>query len=83
MKAAMHPLYGATSILCACGATYPTRSTVPQLRVAVCAAGHPWWTGRQKGDDPAGRVEQFQRRYGRNNAHSALGAWRSAFPDTR
>jgi len=54
MKAAMHPLYGATSILCACGATYPTRSTVPQRRVAVCAACHPWWTGRQKGDDPAG-----------------------------
>ena len=46
MKTARHPTYGATTIVCACGATYPTRSTVPQLRVAVCAACHPWWTGQ-------------------------------------
>ena len=83
MKTARHPTYGATTIVCACGATYPTRSTVPQLRVAVCAACHPGWTGRRKQGDPAGRVEQFHRRYGRNNALNALMSRRSVFPDPR
>ena len=69
MKTAMHPTYGETSIVCACGATYSTCSTVSHLRVAVCAACHPWWTGRQKLVDTAGRVEQFHRRYARNNAN--------------
>ena len=69
MKTAIHPMYGETTIMCACGATYPTRSTIPHLRVAVCAACHPWWTGRQKLVDTAGRVEKFQRRYARHNAH--------------
>jgi len=82
MKAAMHPFYGATSILCACGATYPTRSrsrsSGRRLRRVSSVVDRP-----AEGGDPAGRVEQFQRRYGRNNAHSALVAWRSAFPDTR
>ncbi len=70
MQTAMHPTYSETTIVCACGATYPTRSTVPHLRVAVCAACHPWWTGRQKLVDAAGRVEKFQRRYARPNAHN-------------
>src|SRR2546421_5881851 len=69
MKTAIHPMYGETTIMCACGATYPTRSTIPHLRVAVCAACHPWWTGRQKLVDTAGRVEKFQRRYARHNAN--------------
>jgi large subunit ribosomal protein L31 len=70
MKANIHPTYGKTSIVCACGMTYPTRSTVPHLRVAVCATCHPWLTGRQKLVDTAGRVEKFQRKYTRNNAHN-------------
>jgi large subunit ribosomal protein L31 len=70
MKTAKHPTYSATTIVCACGATYPTHATVPQLRVAICAACHPWWTGRQKLVKTAGRVEQFQRRYAQHNAHS-------------
>ena len=70
MKTARHPTYGETTIVCACGATYSTRSTVSQLRVAVCAACHPWWTGRQKLVDTAGRVEKFQRRYARHNANN-------------
>jgi large subunit ribosomal protein L31 len=70
MKAVGHPPYSETTIVCACGATYPTRATVPQLRVAICAACHPWWTGRQKLVNTAGRVEQFQRRYAQHNAHS-------------
>ena len=70
MKTAMHPTYGETTIVCACGATYTTRTTRPQLSVAVCTACHPWWTGRQKLVDAAGRVEKFQRRYARPHAHN-------------
>ena len=70
MKTTRHPTYGATTIVCACGATYPTRSTVPRLRVAVCAACHPWWTGRQQRVATAGPVEKFRGRYARRNAHS-------------
>ena len=65
MKTVKHPIYGETTVVCACGATYPTRSTVPQLRVAVCAACHPWWTGRQQ------RVEKFRGRYAQHHAHRA------------
>ena len=68
MKADIHPKYVETSIVCACGATYPTRSTVPHLRVAICSKCHPFFTGRQKLVDTAGRVEKFQRKYARNNA---------------
>jgi len=70
MKTARHPTYGETTIVCTCGATYPTRSTVPRLRVAVCAACHPWWTGRQQRGATAGPVEKFRGRYARRNAHS-------------
>jgi large subunit ribosomal protein L31 len=70
MKTDIHPKYVETSIVCACGATYPTRSTVPNLRVAICAKCHPFFTGRQKLVDTAGRVEKFQRKYARNNANN-------------
>jgi len=68
IKTDIHPKYVETSIVCACGATYPTRSTVPNLRVAICSKCHPFFTGRQKLVDTAGRVEKFQRKYARNNA---------------
>ena len=70
MQTARHPTYSETSIVCACGATYPTRSTVPNLRVAICSKCHPFFTGRQKLVDTAGRVEKFQRKYARNNANN-------------
>jgi large subunit ribosomal protein L31 len=70
MKADIHPKYVETAIVCACGATYPTRSTVPNLRVAICSKCHPFFTGRQKLVDTAGRVEKFQRKYARNNANN-------------
>jgi large subunit ribosomal protein L31 len=70
MKTARHPTYRETTIVCACGAIYPTRSTVSPLRVAVCAACHPWWTGRQKPVETAGRVEKFRGRYARNSANN-------------
>lgn len=65
MKPDIHPEYTETTISCACGTIYTTRSTVPNLRVAICSKCHPFFTGRQRLVDTAGRVEKFQRKYGR------------------
>jgi large subunit ribosomal protein L31 len=64
MKADIHPNYKETSILCTCGVAYETRSTVKDLRIGICAACHPYFTGEQRFIDTAGRVEKFQQRYG-------------------
>ncbi|HAV42509.1 TPA: 50S ribosomal protein L31 [bacterium] len=64
MKKGIHPEYKETIIVCACGATYPTRSTVPNLKVEICSNCHPFFTGKQKLVDTAGRVERFRKRYG-------------------
>ena len=68
MKADIHPDYQETDIVCACGATYHTRSTRPDIRIGICAACHPFFTGEQKFVDTAGRVEKFARRYGSTKA---------------
>jgi large subunit ribosomal protein L31 len=65
MRPGIHPEYTETTIACACGNIYETRSTVPDLRVAICSKCHPFFTGRQRLVDTAGRVEKFQRKYGR------------------
>ena len=65
MKAAIHPEYVETTITCACGEVIHTRSTRPQIRVEICSRCHPFFTGKQKLVDTAGRVERFQRKYGR------------------
>jgi large subunit ribosomal protein L31 len=64
MKTEIHPDYRETTIVCACGESVQTRSTVPNLRVAICSKCHPFFTGRQKLVDTAGRVEKFRRKYG-------------------
>lgn len=64
MKSGIHPEYVETTISCACGESIQTRSTVPNLRVAICSKCHPFFTGRQKLVDTAGRVEKFRRKYG-------------------
>lgn len=64
MKTDVHPEYVETTISCACGEIVQTRSTVPGLRVAICSKCHPFFTGRQKLVDTAGRVEKFRRKYG-------------------
>jgi large subunit ribosomal protein L31 len=64
MKTDIHPDYVETTISCACGESVQTRSTVPELRVAICSKCHPFFTGRQKLVDTAGRVEKFRRKYG-------------------
>ncbi|MBI4734864.1 MAG: 50S ribosomal protein L31 [candidate division NC10 bacterium] len=65
MKPGIHPEYMPAIITCACGEAVHTRSTVPVLRVEICSKCHPLFTGRQKLIDSEGRVERFQRKYGR------------------
>ena len=67
MKAGIHPEYVDTTISCACGEVIHTRSTRPQIRVEVCSKCHPFFTGKQKLMDTAGRVERFQRKYKRKS----------------
>ena len=65
MKAGIHPEYVDTTITCACGEVVHTRSTKPSIRVEVCSKCHPFFTGKQKLMDTAGRIERFQRKYNR------------------
>ena len=68
MKAEIHPEYKETVIQCTCGAIYQTRSTVPDLRIGICGACHPFFTGEQRFVDTAGRVDKFAQRYGSSQA---------------
>ncbi len=68
MKADIHPDYVVASVRCSCGNTFLTRSTKPELQVELCNECHPFYTGRQKLVDAGGRVERFERRYGRRGA---------------
>ncbi len=63
MKEKIHPKYGKCIVTCACGNTFETRSTVEKINVEICGACHPFFTGKQKFVDTAGRVEKFQKRY--------------------
>ena len=64
MKAKIHPKYVESTITCACGNVVKTRSTKPKMNVDLCSACHPFFTGKQKLVDTAGRVEKFRRKYG-------------------
>ena len=64
MKSGIHPKYELTTITCACGNVIETRSTVKNIQVEICAACHPFFTGKQKLIDTAGRIERFNRKYG-------------------
>ena len=64
MKAKIHPDYKEIQVTCSCGNTFTTRSTLGKaLHVEVCSSCHPFYTGKQKVMDPAGRVEKFRQRY--------------------
>lgn len=66
MKAGIHPAYNEVNVTCACGNTFKTRSTHKgDVRVEICSNCHPFFTGRQKLLDTAGRIERFRRKYGR------------------
>ena len=62
MKRGIHPDYVETSVTCSCGNTFQTRSTKPELHVEICSNCHPFFTGKQKLMDTAGRVERFQKK---------------------
>ncbi len=64
MKEAIHPDYQATTIKCACGATFETGSTKQNISVEICSNCHPFYTGKQKLVDTGGRVEKFRKRFG-------------------
>ena len=64
MKKEVHPEYVETKIICACGNAIDTKSTVKDLHVEICSACHPFFTGKEKLVDTAGRVERFNKKYG-------------------
>ena len=64
MKAGIHPKYYEVEARCACGATWKTRSTKPELHLEICSSCHPFFTGRQKLVDTEGRVERFTKKFG-------------------
>ena len=64
-KAGIHPGYVASKITCACGQVYDMASTRGSFHVEICANCHPFYTGKQKLLDTAGRIERFQKKYGR------------------
>ena len=64
MKENIHPKYEETTIRCACGEEFVTRSTRKDIRVDICSKCHPFFTGKQKLVDTGGRVDRFKKRYG-------------------
>jgi large subunit ribosomal protein L31 len=74
MKDKIHPQLHEVMVHCACGSEFTTRSTKKELRVEVCAACHPYFTGKQKLMDTAGRVEKFNRKWAKKEAVPAAPA---------
>ena len=65
MKTDIHPEYKTVTVQCSCGNSFETRSTADELRVELCSECHPFYTGKQKLVDTGGRIDRFERRYGR------------------
>ena len=72
MKAAIHPAYEEINVICACGSTFKTRSTHKgDIRVEICSSCHPFFTGKQKLVDTAGRVDRFEKKYQKQRAEKS------------
>jgi large subunit ribosomal protein L31 len=72
MKAGIHPAYNEVNVVCACGHTFRTRTTnKSDIRVEICSNCHPFFTGKQKLIDTAGRVDKFERKYKQQRAEKA------------
>ncbi len=68
MKTDIHPTYDVTNVTCSCGNTFATRSTKPgDMHIELCNECHPFYTGKQKLVDTAGRVERFRRKYAKSD----------------
>jgi large subunit ribosomal protein L31 len=65
MKENIHPTYGDSHVSCACGNSFTTRSTRAEIKLEICSACHPFFTGKVKLIDTAGRIEKFQKKYGK------------------
>ena len=63
MKEGIHPAYGSCVVQCACGNLIETRGTKPRINVEICSGCHPFYTGKQKLVDTAGRIDRFQKKY--------------------
>ncbi|MFH0988903.1 MAG: 50S ribosomal protein L31 [bacterium] len=72
MKPDIHPAYKKTVIKCVCGNTFETRSTTGNLNVEICSSCHPFFTGKQKLLDSAGRIERFQKKYAKHLQKTAV-----------
>src|SRR6266852_9932809 len=70
VKEGIHPKYAEVEVRCACGNTFKTRSTKPELHLEICSACHPFFTGRQKLIDTEGRVERFTKKFGAQTSAS-------------
>jgi large subunit ribosomal protein L31 len=64
MKKNIHPAYDKVVVRCGCGNTFETRSTAKEIHAEICSMCHPFYTGKQKYVDTAGRIERFQKKYG-------------------
>jgi len=64
MKKDIHPKYMDCKVTCGCGATWETRSTVPELKIEICSTCHPFYTGSEKIVDSLGRVDRFTKKFG-------------------
>ena len=78
MKPGIHPKYHVVEVRCACGNTFKTRSTKPELHLEICNACHPFFTGRQKLIDTEGRVERFTKRFGAQSVEARKTAAKAA-----
>ena len=72
MKEGIHPEYVESNVQCACGFAFKTRSTQPVIRLEICSHCHPFYTGKQKLLDTAGRVERFQKRFAKTQGQTVI-----------
>jgi len=68
VKTDIHPEYATVTVKCACGSEFQTRSTVSDISTDICSQCHPFYTGKQKLIDTAGRVERFRNKYGKKES---------------
>ena len=71
MKTGIHPEYKVVTVVCACGNRFETMSTQDEVHVEICGTCHPFYTGKQRLVDTAGRVDRFKRKYGKASADTA------------
>jgi large subunit ribosomal protein L31 len=80
MKKDVHPRYMTTAVKCGCGNTFITRSTVPELKVDICNVCHPFYTGKLKFVDTAGRIEKFKNKFA-GSGYASLNRKKKAAPE--